>query len=304
MALTFLRQRWKTFTAVVAGSTLLLAAAAIGVIGWVGSQRAIHPGVDEPTHTLAGFGLEAEDVRFESRDGTTIAAWFVRGEGKQGATVLLLHGYGQSRAELLPHAAYLHDDGYNVLLIDFRGCGESGGNGVTLGAHEPLDVMAAIDYLQARPEVDQRRIAVQGVSLGASAGIMAAAEDGRIVAVVAKSAFTDVRATVARSFEYYIGLPAFPFAPVSVFISERRLGADMDDVRPIDSVARLGTRPVFIIDDLDDQRIPDRSGEKLYAAASGPKELWLIAGAGHADGFKFEPLAYRAKVLSFLEAQL
>src|SRR5262249_50319738 len=163
-------------------------------------------------------------------------------------------------AELLPHAAYLHEAGYHVLLFDFRGRGQSGGGAVTLGAREPLDVRGAVAYLQARPDVDADHIAVQGVSLGAAAGILAAAADPRIAAVVAESAFSGLRGVIDRSFTAFIHLPAVPFAPVTVVIIEHRLQARADAIRPVDAMRRLGGRPVLIIDDLADEEMPAQSG--------------------------------------------
>jgi uncharacterized protein len=287
--------------AVGAASVILLLVLALGAIGWVGSERGIHPERKVEPHTLAEYawGWQAEHVRFSSLDGTPLAGWFIpAGEGPAPA-VILLHGYGRSRAELLPHADYLHRAGYHVLMMDFRGRGESGGGAVTLGAKEPLDVRGAVSYALTRPEVDPQRIALQGVSLGASSGILAMADEPHVAAIVAESPFTDMSSTIARSFEHYIDLPSFPFAPITQFIVERRLGVDADDVRPIDAIPRIGARPVFVIEDSADQDMPEHSGSRLYAAATGPKEYWLIEGTGHAGGYKAYPEEYARRVIAF-----
>ncbi|MFQ5878855.1 MAG: alpha/beta hydrolase [Dehalococcoidia bacterium] len=288
------------------GFVFALLMVAVGVVGWIGSERAIHPERKIEEHTLAEypFAEGTEEIHFQSLDGTPLAGWFISGGGPNSATVILLHGYGRSRAELLPHADYLHQADYNVLMFDFRNRGESGGDAVTVGLKEPLDVRGAVSYLLTRSDIDPERIAVQGVSLGASAGILAMADDPRIAAIVAESAFTDLKGAISRSFEHFIDLPPFPFAPATVFITERRLGADADDVRPVDAIKRLGQRPIFIIDDLEDKRIPVDSGRRLYEAAPGPKELWLIGNAGHVDGFKLHPEEYERRVLKFYQEHL
>ncbi len=280
----------------------------LGVIGWVGSERAIHRAPTEPEYALADydFAPQTETVRFPSLDGTPLAGWFVPAAagGGRAPTVVLVHGFGPSRWELLPHAAYLHRAGYNVLLFDFRGRGESGGGAITLGAREPLDVRGAVDYVFSRPDVDRDRVAVQGVSLGASSGILAMADDPRIAAIVAESPFTTMRGVITQSFEYYIGLPSFPFAPVTTFIIERRLHVDADRVRPIDAITRIGQRPVFLIEDLNDTAMPPQSGRQLYAVASGPKELWLVDNAGHSKAYKVAPAEYERRVLAFYSTYL
>ncbi len=301
-ALNRRRRRWtgsRVLLTAGAGVAAALNAAMVGV-GWVGSERAIHPQRIQEAHDLPEypFAPAAEDVRFPSLDGTPLAGWFVPGAPDRAPTVVLLHGYGNSRPQLLPHAAYLHRAGYHTLLIDFRNRGRSGGDAVTVGAMEPLDVRGAVSYLCGRPDVDPSRIAVQGVSLGAAAGILAAANDPRIAAVVAESAFADLAGAIRRSFEYFIGLPAFPFAPVTVAIVELRLGARAVHVRPVEAIRRLH-RPAFIIDDLADDLVPPRSGERLYEAAPGPKELWRVPHAPHTGGLDTCPDEYQRRVLDF-----
>jgi fermentation-respiration switch protein FrsA (DUF1100 family) len=120
-----------------------------------------------------------------------------------------------------------------------------------------------------------------------------------VAAVVAESAFTDLDGMIARNFQQHVGLPPFPFAPVIVFTMQRRVGGDVAAVRPIDAVRRLGRRPVFLIDDLRDTVNPPNSGRRLYAAAAGPKELWLVAGSGHGEAVGAEPAEYARRVLDF-----
>jgi fermentation-respiration switch protein FrsA (DUF1100 family) len=189
-------------------------------------------------------------------------------------------------------------------MIDFRGRGESGGGMVTMGAREPLDVRAAVEYVASRPEVDATRIAIQGVSLGASAGVMAMPDEPRIAAAVIESPFSSMRGVADRSFEAFLDLPPFPFAPVTVYVLEQRLDADADDIRPVDSITRIGNRPVLIIEDLADDLMPVDSGTDLYEAAPGPKELWQVPEAGHADGYKTAPAEYERRVLDFYRRTL
>jgi fermentation-respiration switch protein FrsA (DUF1100 family) len=273
--------------------------------GWIGSHWAMHPLPRPVNYSLADFGWadEAEEVTFPSLDGTPLSGWFIPSPNAQGRTVILLHGYGNTRLEMLPHADYLSRTGLNVLLFDFRGRGASGGKRVTAGLREPLDVRGAVSYLLTREDVDPGRIAVQGVSMGAAAGIMATAEDTRIATIVAESAFTDLRATIDRSFEQFVYLPRI-FKPATVRITELRLGGRIDDIRPVEAITRIGQRPVFIIDSLADQLIPSGSGLRLHELAEGPKVLWLIDGSGHSGGWKTSPDEYRARVLEFYDTYL
>ena len=182
---------------------LLITAVALGAIGWVGSERAIHPPRKVEEYHLGQYDLPVEEVHFPSRDGLMLAGWFI--PGTNGGTVILAHGYDRSRANLLPHADYLHRAGFSVLLFDFRGRGESEGDTVTAGVKEPLDIQGAVDYLKGRPNVDPEHIGVQGVSLGAASAILAAAQTPEIRGVVAESAFKSVESTMSASFRHFVG---------------------------------------------------------------------------------------------------
>jgi fermentation-respiration switch protein FrsA (DUF1100 family) len=169
---------------------------------------------------------------------------------------------------------------------------------VTAGLKEPLDARGAVSYVLPRPEVDPAKVAFQGVSMGAAVGIMAMAEDPRPSALGAESAFTDLRSTIERSFGAFVYLPRI-CRPLTVWMTEVRLGGRVDEIQPLRSIARLGQRPVFIIDHLDDQLIPVDSGRRLYEAAPGPKELWLVEGAGHSGAWTAHAEDYRDRVLDF-----
>lgn len=298
--------RRRRLLAVSLAALLGLLAAVVLVVGWIGSERAIHPTRKVEAHALSeyAFASVTETVHFTSLDGTPLAAWFVPAARTPAATVLLLHGYGRSKAEQLPKADFLHTAGYNVLLLDFRNRGESGGNAVTLGAREPLDVRAATNYLLTRPEVDPNRIAALGVSLGSSSALLAMPDDPAIKALISESSFADIQSVVNKSFQNFIGLPSFPFAPVTTWIVERRLGVNAGRIRPVDAIAKIGNRPVFIIQDLADDLFPVTAGARLYAAASGPKQMWEIPNAKHAQGYAAQPDEYARRVLDFLARSL
>ena len=275
----------------------MVAAAVVIVGGWIGCEWGIHPKTDPQKYKLSDFDLPVENVHFKSRDGLTLAGWFI--PGTSGATVILAHGRGSWRVEMLPHADYLHRNGFSVLLLDLRYRGESEGDEDTLGAKEPWDIEGAVHYLKSRADVDPERIGVQGTSLGAVSAILAAAETPEIKGVVADIPFKDLPSAIAHSFEHDVGLPRFPFAPVSKFICEFRLGFDLDAVAPVKVIGKISPRPVFLIDNLKDDLFPSDSVEVLYKAAREPKVLWQIPGAPHGRGWETAREEYKRRVLAF-----
>lgn len=296
-------RRWRVALALLA-LVLVLAVAILGGVGWVGSERAIHQGPKSYAWQVADYpNLRPERVTLTGSGGITIAGTFFPGRSR--ATIVVSHGYGNSQDEVLPLAAFLQGGGYSVFTYDMRSRGGSGGDAITLGALEQHDLVAVVDYLATRPDVDPARIGALGVSLGGAVSIMAAARDPRIRAVVDNCGFSDIAAATDTAFEHFIGLPAFPFSPISVRISEWRLGRSVSEARPIDVVGRIAPRPLLIIHGLADQQVPPDHSRRLFVAAAAPKELWLVPGAGHGlNTWQIAPEEYERRVLAFFRAYL
>ncbi len=283
----------------------LLTAALLFAVGWVGSERAIHPGTCDDLPAVSEHpDLEPalEPVEFHSQDGTRLAGWLA--VGSRDEAVILLHGYGCQREEMLPHADMLHGAGFTVLLFDLRNRGESGGEFVSFGFFEKEDALAAVDYLNSRDDLDELRIGMLGLSQGGAAAIFAAAASEEVLAVVAEAPFKSVDSAVAQSFTHFIGLPAFPFAPITVWLTEQRIGIDSGQIVPEKTVSELSPRPVLIVHGQDDETISPADSEAVFAAAGEPKELWLIPGTGHGEGAITAAEEYRERIVAFFEDNL
>jgi len=255
---------------------------------------------------VAPNDLQVEDFRFKAGADSELAqttgelaGWTIH--AIHGApVVILVHGFKTSREEMLPWSRFLHEAGYNVLLFDTRGCGKSGGSTVGLGATEPRDISLAAEL--ARGEFGTDKVAVLGISLGAGAAILAAANDALIGAVVADSAWTDQDLQLSRlSFlplgTYRVPLPPYGIAAVNAFV-----GADVARARPLDVIGAISPRPVLLIHSADDDNAttPVEGARKLFAAAGEPKDLWVAPRGGHVGAINAFPDEYRARVLAFL----
>ena len=299
-------RRWPRMAAYVyMGASVLLTALLLLGVAWIGSERAIHPSVCDDLPELSEYPVleaTAEPVTFHSADGTRLAGWLVAGERDEA--VVLLHGYRCDRREVLPHADMLYEAGFTVLLFDFRNRGESGGEFVSLGYYEREDALAAIDYLKARPGLGDSKIGLLGLSQGGATAILAAAESDDVLAVAAEASFRSVDSAVAQSFSYFIGLPAFPFAPITVWLAERRTGIGTGEIVPERTVSELSPTPLLLMHGLKDETISPADSEAIFAAAGEPKELWLIPGAEHSDGATAAPDEYRHRIVAFFDDNL
>lgn len=282
-----------------------LAAGALVVAAWAVSERAIHPWRRREDFDLLDFDLPVQEVSFPSRDGLRLVGWFVPATGgAPGLCVVLAHGHGRSRGELLPHADFLHRAGFSTLLFDFRNRGESQGTAVTMGIREPLDLLGALDYVKGRPDVNLGCIGVLGLSLGAAVAIMVAADAPEVRAVVAESAFPHVELLMERGLRHFFHLPAFPLGPLARRMVEMRLGARLDAVAPGRVVGRISPRALLLIDDGNDEVLGPGLGRALLAAAGEPKALWTVPGAAHARGWQAAPQEYERRVVEFFRQHL
>ncbi len=287
------------------GASVALTAVLLLGVAWVGSERALHPDVCDGMSELSAYPvLEAavEPIEFDSADGTRLAGWLA--VGTRDAAVVLLHGYRCDRREMLPHADMLLDAGFTVLLFDFRNRGESGGDYVSLGYHEQDDVLAAIAHLKSRPDLRAASIGLLGISQGGASAILAAAGSDEVRAVAAEASFRSVDSAVGQSFTHFIGLPAFPFAPITVWLAERRTGIDAGEIVPERAVAALAPTPLLVMHGLDDETISPADSEAIFAAAGQPKALWLIPAAEHGEGATAAADEYRRRIVAFFDENL
>lgn len=250
--------------------------------------------------STASAGIPVQEIHFAAADGVRLAGWLALAS-PTAPTIILVHGFKGSRASMLPWARFLYAAGYNVLLYDSRGCGESEGWGITLGAREPEDVMGAVRYLQARPDLKLKRFGALGISLGAGIVLSAAAREPALSAVVADSAWADENPQLDRMGSVSVGplsLPTLPYEPALV---DALIGAHLASARPVDDIGRIAPRAVLLIHSADDQNATTPlSGERrLYAAAGDPKQQWIAPSGGHTGALFAHPDEYERRVLDF-----
>lgn len=293
---------------ITAIGTLFIAALMCFLVAYVAADAALEPDPPKRTPYLDQFPFPVEEVEFVARDKTELAGWLLaaappRGEAPStapGPTVVLLHGYGGTRDVMLPYADFLSSAGFHVFFFDFRGNGHSARVEVTFGEREKLDVIGALDYLATRPEIDQKRIAIMGVELGGSIGIMTAAEDPRVAALVAEAPYASLEHALQDSLDRIVSVPTF-LRPLSTYLVKRRIAEGIQDRAPIEAVAKLGGRPLLVIEDSGEQTDQARL---MYEAAQPPKSMWVAEGAAIGSGLDEFPNEYVTRVVEFLRSTI
>jgi dienelactone hydrolase len=256
----------------------------------------------EVTSTPAAVGMEFESVSLTTTDGVELAAWYV--PGTDGGGVVVMHGAGSTRSDVLGQAAVLARSGYALLLIDARGHGESAGTAMDFGWYGDLDVAAGTEFLASRPEVDAGRIGVVGFSMGGEEAIGAAASDPRIRAVVAEGATARRALDKAWLSEVY-GWRGWLQEQVET--AQDGVTDYLTEASPPvalrSAVAQsAGTRFLLITaGDVDDER---HAAAYIQAAASDRVIVWNVEGADHTGGYDTRPDDWEQRVVAFLDENL
>jgi len=229
-------------------------------------------------------------------DGVSLGTWYVD-RGPRSPLVILFHGYGAEKASLMPEARVFLRLGASVLLVDFRGSGESSEAYTTIGFREADDVAAVLSY--ARRALPHASTILYGKSMGAVAILRAVSEDGaKPDAVIIEAVFDTMLNTVRHRFEA-MGVPSFPSAELLVFWGGVQAGFNAFAHKPVVYAKALAC-PALFMHGADDPRARLEEGRNVYAAVPGTKEFKTFPSIGHESYQSRFPADWEGTVGDFL----
>jgi len=237
--------------------------------------------------------------------------------GERRPAFVVLHGFGGNKeGEQGAWASKtLFEWGYICLQIDFRSCGESEGErGRIVPQEEVIDAQNAITFLESRPEVDPKRIALCGASLGAAVAIVTAGQDERVSAVISQGGWGSgprkfmMQHPPPQEWNRFLGMmsegvrhreqtgksmmvPRFDIVPIPErlrpmlrdgqmeFTAETPLGMFL--FHPEAAIGAISPRPVLLLHAVGDSVTPAMESVELFRNAKSPVELHLVDGADH-----------------------
>ena len=257
-----------------------------------------------PVVRPADMTLPVEDVHFTGGDGLTMASWYL--PPQNGATIILLHGYGGDRAGMLWHVQTLYEAGFGVLAYDERASGESEGDYRSFGWEDAADVGGAIAFVHGRSHDNNHPIGIAGCSIGGQIALQGAAYYPEIGAVWADGPSV----ILAKD-----NPPPQNWAEVLLVISgyivdwmyEQRL-----DVTPppamTDIIGDIAPRPIMLVGGGQPHPVFGTSEKpriNYYAERAGDTAVtWTIEEAYHCDGPARQPDAYARRMVDFFETTL
>ncbi len=252
--------------------------------------------------TPADLGLAYTDVVFPAADGVELAGWYV--PSTNGAAIVVLHGSGSTRSAVMNQVQVLAHNGFGVLAYDARGHGESDGRGMDFGWYGDVDIEGAVSFLADRPDVNDERIGLLGMSMGGEQAIGALAADPRVMAVVAEGATNRVAADKAWLSEVYgvRGAIQEGLDTVTYGLADLMTAAE-PPLALSEAIAAAAPRPVLLI---TAGSMPDEghaaADMKQFSPAS--VEVWTVPGAAHTGGLAAAGEEWERRVLGFFSNAL
>lgn len=209
------------------------------------------------------FGLEYQELDISTEDGTKLNAWYIKANDDSD-TVLFLHGNAGNIGDRIDKLKIFNELGLNVLIVDYRGYGKSGGRPSEAGLFS--DALAAYQYLRKEMRIGEQNIIIYGVSLGGSVAVNCASYVNA-KALVLENTFSSMRDMARHIFP---GIPKF--------LVRNRFNS-------IERIDKVKYRKLFFTTFGDDV-VPHALQIKLYEAASTPKTLVQLTGDHNSSWIK------------------
>lgn len=242
-----------------------------------------------------------EEVSIQSFDNLKLCAYFLPAKEETTDTILLVHGYRAfGLYEFGSRVKFLHEQGWNLLIVDNRAHGRSEGKYIGFSILDRRDVCDWIDYLDKRFD-SKERIVLHGVSMGGATVLAVAGTTNskNVKGVVADCGYSSGFDEVAIQISNLTHLPKFPFLYLCVWWLKVLAGYRIDEVTARDAVKNYNGK-LLIIHGGEDTFVPTAMGHEIYEAASCDKDIMIVDGALHALSYTDAPEAYQAKFSEFL----
>ncbi|TRW24008.1 lysophospholipase [Flavobacterium zepuense] len=205
-----------------------------------------------------------------------IECWSIKSPNAKG-TVVIFHGYGGNKSGMIDRSDEFIKMGYNTLLVDFMGSGNSEGNQTTIGFYEAEQVKTCFEYLQQQGE---KNIVLFGTSMGAVAVLKAIDDYGiKPNSIILECPFGTMYQTVCARFNA-VGAPAFPMAGLLMFWGGTENGFWAFSHNPVD-YAKTVHCPALLLYGEKDGRVSRSEIDAIFTNFQGPKQLTTYPLAGH-----------------------
>jgi len=214
--------------------------------------------------------------------------------------VITIHGYSGQAKDMTYYAQEFYNRGYNVLMVDLRGHGQSEGNYIGMGWHDRLDIIDWANYLINKNS--NCKIILHGVSMGGATVMMTTGEKlpDNIKIAIEDCGYSSIWDEFEVQLKELYNLPAFPVLNAASAVCKIKAGYNVDEGSAVEQVKKSKTPTLFIHGE-QDNFVPFEMLDKVYQAASCEKEKLVIKGAAHAKSVSVNPKMYWGTIDAFIE---
>lgn len=242
-----------------------------------------------------------QKIYITSHDQLRLAANLYPQKVKSHKWAILVHGFRGQKEDLACSARRFFMLGYNILAVDNRGHGESGGDYITMGWEERIDLRDWISYLLDKdPDAE---IILYGISMGASSVLMASGcgLPKQVRAVIADCGYTSAHDMFLHAAKKLFHLSEFPVISILEMMVKAKAGYDVKDVNVLEYIKKSKT-PIYIIHGECDDYVPTEMGHALYNACRVYKKITIIKNAKHAFSCLMDPDTYFGDIEMFVNS--
>lgn len=240
---------------------------------------------------LASQTLESWQIT--SEDGLNLVGSYIAADSPTTKSVILAHGYASQGKDMESFAWFYRDIlGFNVLMPDARGHGQSEGDYIGFGWHERKDYVLWIQMLIDKLG-DDAQIALHGISMGGATVMMVSGEKlpDQVKVIVEDCGYTSAYDELAYQLRRMYKLPPIPILPATSVVTKLKAGFSLYEASALKQVEKA-TLPILFIHGDDDRFVPTEMVYRLYEACHSEKEIYIVEGAGHGHAYGTDRTAY------------
>lgn len=246
---------------------------------------------------------KVEVINLKGYKDANLKAYYIKAEKTTNNTVVLAHGYSGRAMGMTAFGKFYRESlGFNVIMPDARGHGDSEGDYIGFGYHEREDYRRWINYI-VKNKGEDSNIILHGVSMGAATVLMVSGEGNinNVKGIIADCSYTSAKDILSYQMKKIYRVPRFPLIYTSSILCKVRAGYFFSDASPLEAVRRT-TKPILFIHGEEDRFVPLDMGHKLYKNCnSNKKRIYIAKGANHGNSYFMDKKEYLKKVKEFLD---